>query len=103
MKQYATLVDALNDLRARGYTHDFNLRETCLECSQVRRTLQPEEFRIVEVYRFEGMSNPDDNTVLYAIESEDGLKGVLVNAYGVYADPLSSDMVAKLSARDNEQ
>jgi hypothetical protein len=103
MKQYTTLVDALNDLRTRGYTHDFNLRETCLECPQANRALQPSEFRIVETYRFEGMSNPDDNAVLYAIESEDGLKGVLVNAYGVYADPLSADMVAKLGISEDDR
>lgn len=100
MQQYTTLVEALNDLRTRGYTYDFNLHETCITCPQANVTLQPDEFTIVEVHRFEGMSNPDDNTVLYAIESHDGIRGVLVNAYGVYADPLSSEMVARLGIVD---
>ena len=41
---------------------------------------------ITAVYRFEGMSDPDDNVVLYAIESNTGVKGLLVDAYGAYAD-----------------
>jgi hypothetical protein len=42
------------------------------------------------------MTDPADNSVVYAIESDNGTKGVLVNAYGVYADTLSADMITKL-------
>lgn len=97
MAFYETLVEALNDLRARGYTYNFNIRPDCLHCVEADQLLDPRQFEIAEVHRFEGMSNPDDNTVLYAIESHSGLRGVLVNAYGLYADPLSDDMIAKLS------
>jgi hypothetical protein len=38
------------------------------------------------------MSNPDDNSVLFAIESNDGLKGTLLDAYGVYAENLTPEM-----------
>jgi hypothetical protein len=102
MPEYTTLVEALNDLKKRGYTYNFNLLEDCLECREEGITLSPNEFHITEVYRFEGESDPDDNTILYAIESEDGrLKGALVNAYGVYSDPLSAEMVSKLN-RENQ-
>ena len=37
-------------------------------------------------YRFEGESDPDDNAILYIIETNDGTKGTLVDAYGVYND-----------------
>lgn len=97
MKAFDNMVDAINDLKARGFTTDFNLKENYIECSNSKRQLLPNEFDIMEVYRFEGMTNPDDQAILYAIESHDGLKGVLVNAYGVYADPISQALVAKLS------
>jgi hypothetical protein len=42
------------------------------------------------------MSDPDDNDIVYAISSDAGVKGVLVNAYGPYADSLSADLAAKL-------
>jgi hypothetical protein len=97
MKQYDSLVEALNDLKTRGYTIDFNLQEDCIYCGEHQLSLAPNEFDIDEVYRFEGMNDPDDNSVLYAISSHHGQKGVLVNAYGVDADSASAAMVAKLS------
>lgn len=96
MKDYNNLVDALQDLKARGYTNDFNLKSQCLECSALNLQLQPEDFKINEMYRFEGDSTPDDNSVLYALESIDGIKGVLVDAYGTYAEAISPEMAMKL-------
>jgi len=49
-----------------------------------------------EFHRFEGMSNPDDNSIVFAISSDDGIKGTLVDAYGIYADSLTESMIKKL-------
>lgn len=96
MKDYNNLVDALQDLKARGYTNDFNLKSQCLECSVLNLQLRPEDFKINEMYRFEGDSTPDDNSVLFALESIDGIKGVLVDAYGTYTEAISPKMAMKL-------
>jgi hypothetical protein len=29
---YATITEALNDLKSRGYTHDFNLKQNAMYC-----------------------------------------------------------------------
>jgi hypothetical protein len=50
------------------------------------RKFNSNELKVVQIHRFEGISNPDDSSILYAIESQDGVKGLLVDAYGVYAD-----------------
>lgn len=92
MNSYGTLVEALNDLSKRGYTTDFNLIET------KEKYLDPNEFEIAEVYRFEGMNDPSDSVILYAIKSRHGLKGTLVNAYGAYSDSKNEKMVSKLDA-----
>jgi hypothetical protein len=92
---YDTVSEAIIELRARGYTMDFNLRENCISCNE--QAFNPEDFKIVEVYRYEGDSDPADEAVVYAIESKNGLKGVLVNGYGISAETLSSDMAKKLS------
>jgi hypothetical protein len=97
MQAFDNLVDAINYLREKGYTLDFNLRENCLEFTHNGRQLPPDEFEIEEVFRFEGMTNPSDQSILYGIQSKDGLRGVLVNAYGPDADPMSQSMVSKLS------
>ena len=101
MKQFETLTDALAELRERGYVYDFNLAGACLECKELNLSLHPEQFAIAEFYRFEGMTDPADNAILYAIKSDAGVKGVLVNAYGFYADTISADMVNKLRTITN--
>ena len=99
MKNYSSLSDALNDLKKRGYTEDFNLKPTCLECPSLKLQLHPEKFSVDEFYRFEGMSNPDDNSIVFAISSVDGVKGTLVDAYGMYAENLNSAMIEKLAIK----
>jgi hypothetical protein len=34
---------------------------------------------------------------VFAISSKDGIKGVLVDAYGMYAESLNEEMIKKLS------
>lgn len=96
MKAYDTVTEALSDLKKRGYTLDFNLIHDGLHCKKENIHLKPEDFHIRETYRFEGSSNPSDEEVVFAIESKDGLKGVLVDAFGTYAESLSEAMVEKL-------
>lgn len=97
MQAYETLVEALNALKKQGYTNDFNMTDSGLECTTLKMMLKPEEFDVVETYRWEGESDPEDNTILYVIESKSGIKGTLVNAYGVYADPIPDKLVEKLN------
>jgi hypothetical protein len=96
MYTYDTLSEALTDLKRRGYAEDFNLKPFCLECKSLGLNLHPEDFTVDEFYRFEGASNPDDNSIVLAISSKDGLKGTLVDAYGAYSESLTDDMVRKL-------
>ncbi|SFZ94828.1 hypothetical protein SAMN05428642_105118 [Flaviramulus basaltis] len=96
MNNYDTLSEAINDLQANGYTYDFNLKPKCLECASLKLELNPEDFEVDETFRFEGMSSTDDNSILYAISSKNGIKGLLVDAYGVYAENISEAMRKKL-------
>ena len=98
MKAYETLSEAINDLTKRGYNLNFNLKEENIHCAENNIQLHPEEFEIDEWYRFQQMSDVDDETILYAISSKKhNLKGLLVNAFGVYADSTSAQLAAKLS------
>jgi hypothetical protein len=99
MYTYDTLSEAINGLRQRGFTVDFNLEDNCLICHEGKFNV--EDFEIVEVYRFEGITDPGDEEVLYGIESKTGLKGILVNGYGVYSNSLSNEMARKLAVHYN--
>lgn len=97
METYDTLSAAVNDLAKRGYTSDFKFCKDAIECSVLELKLYPENFSIVEVHHFDGMTDPADESIVYAIESMDGkIKGVLVNGYGIYTDELSDTMLKKL-------
>ncbi|HMX00851.1 MAG TPA: phosphoribosylpyrophosphate synthetase [Cyclobacteriaceae bacterium] len=98
-KHYTSLSEATNDLKARGYSNDFNIKPDCLECPTLHLQVNPENFTVDEFHRFEGMSSTDDNSIVFAITSDQGVKGVLVDAYGVYSSSLNDAMIKKLSIR----
>ncbi len=98
MNSYDTVTDALSGLKEIGYTVDFNIAFDKIICSKNEICLNPNEFEITEVYRFEGDSNPADEDVVYTIESKDGkIKGTITSAYGMYAETVSTEMIQKLS------
>ena len=97
MKNYETLVDALNDLNKRGYSANLSLDGDTIDDKSANIQMGADDFEIDEFYRFEGASNPSDMSILYAISSPKyNLKGALVNAHGAYADDSGSAVQAKL-------
>jgi hypothetical protein len=96
MMAYETLTEALGDLKKRGYSHDFNLQSEAIKCNALDLKLCPEDFHVDEIHRFEGMNDPDDSAILFAIKSASGVKGVIVDAYGAYTDSLTESMLHRL-------
>ncbi|MBL7832535.1 MAG: phosphoribosylpyrophosphate synthetase [Cyclobacteriaceae bacterium] len=97
MRTFDTLSQAMTALKQEGYVYDFNLHPEWIECPPLNRRFGPQHFHVDQVHRFEGMTNPDDSSVLFAISSSDGVKGLLVDAYGPYSDSLSPLMNEKLT------
>jgi hypothetical protein len=94
---YGTVTDAINNLRQQGFNIDFNIEGDYL-MSHVER-IKVEDFEIVDVYRYEGATDPADEAVVYAVESRSGLKGILVTGYGIYSDTVSTQILEKLHSR----
>ena len=100
MEPYVTLSGTMNELRKEGYVEDFNLKQNCLECRNGEFKVFADDFKIDKFFRFEGHSNPSDSAILYAISSDRyNLKGVLVNAYGIYSESVTDEMLEKLEMR----
>jgi hypothetical protein len=101
-ESYGTLSETINALKKEGYTLDFNIGHACLVCNHSKTEFSPDQFVIEKMYRFEGTSNPDDQSILYAISSSKlGVKGVLVNGYGISADIETNDLIANLEINPN--
>ncbi len=101
MKDYGTLSEAIEKLKNEGYTKDFNLIDEYLEDKEEKKRYTADEFEVDRVFRFEGMSNPADNSVLYAITTSNGSKGLLTDAYGAYSGQISRTILKKLQ-RDTQ-
>ncbi len=94
--EMSTLLSCLSKAKTDGYTINYIVTEDGLSPSGGTTFYQPEEVQIDNFYRFEGNSDPDENVILYLIHANDGNKGTLTNAYGMYADPLIASFVEQV-------
>jgi hypothetical protein len=94
---YGTVSEAINTLREKGFVIDFNLEENCIVCNDQK--FSATDFDIVDVYRYEGATDPADEAAVYAIESHSGLKGVLVAGYGPSSDSISNELLQQLNRK----
>ena len=69
---YETPIVAIQKLRDKGFSVDFNLEENCLVCHS--GAFDENEFEITEIYFYEGESDPGEEATVYGIESNTGVK-----------------------------
>ena len=90
------LASCVNQMKEEGYKEDFQVTEDGLHTFDKSKSYQPNQVRIVNFYRFEGESDPGDNTILYVIETDGGEKGTLVDGYGAYASEDVSKFIVEV-------
>ena len=81
-----TLVDCHKKMMEDGYKEDFVMEEGKLKCVSTEKRYSANEVSIINFFRFEGQNDPDDSSIMYVIETNDGKKGTVIDAYGAYAD-----------------
>ncbi|AXG74535.1 hypothetical protein DVK85_09920 [Flavobacterium arcticum] len=96
MYHYATVSKALEELKQKGYTTDFNLEEE-------RIISHYQDFTIEEVYRYEGETDPADEVTVYGIKATDGEKGVFVASYGAYTEKSAAMVLHEMTIKNREQ
>jgi hypothetical protein len=99
----------MKKLEEKGYNDQFRVENKILQSiSDKKKKYKPKDIKAVNFYRFEGITDPDDMSILYAIETIDGQKGTLIDAYGVYSDEETGtfmqevDINKKVSSRFSE-
>ena len=102
-QSFGTLSETINGLIRLGYTHDFNVKDDFIVCNRTNITLSPDDFQIDHVYRFEGDSDPEYQSILYAISSTKfDVKGILVNGYGISSDEAATRLIEKLNTHHEQ-
>lgn len=93
-----SLVACTNKLVQDGFTENFKVAEQGLLSPSKEQVYKPEEISIVNFFRFEGYSDPADSSILYAIITNDGVKGTLSDSYGAYADPQVAKFIQEVES-----
>ncbi len=93
MYHYAPVSQALDELKEKGFTVDFNNQEG-------RIINSPDDFTIVHIYYYEGESDPGDEATVYGIKSSTGEQGVYVAGHQAYTDKSAAMVLNELSIRN---
>ncbi len=96
-EKMSTLSDSVNHAIKKGYNTDFRVKPNGMLWNSKDQYYDPDEVSVDDFYRFEGESDPGDNSILYLISTVDGSKGTLIDAYGAYDDANVSEFIRKVS------
>jgi len=87
---YSSVAEALEDLNKIGFTYDFNIHN-----QEIRNN--PSQYKIIHIYRYEGITDPDEEATVYGIESISGEKGVFVTGFSANSMDESAKILNDLS------
>ncbi|WP_343487317.1 hypothetical protein [Allomuricauda sp. d1] len=76
----------IRELQKKGYTANYIIKDNTLVDVDTKKEYTSDEVTIVGEHRYEGMSNPSDMSILYALKTKDGRKGTYLAGYGPSAD-----------------
>src|SRR5690606_18306590 len=91
--------ECIDTLNKEGYSDPFNCMREGTITAEDGTDYTPDQVKVVSFYRFEGMSDPEDSSILYDIETNDGKKGYLVNGYGISANHDVSDFIKNVEEK----
>ena len=97
------LTKKLRELEKEGFNDQYIFHNNQLRSASSQQTYGKDDIKIVQEYRFEGISNPSDMSILYAVQGSDGSKGTIVDAYGTYADDDLENFLKKVADTSKDQ
>ena len=95
--EMTNLESCLRKLESKGYTDSYRVEGGRLaSLSDPKMKYKAKDVVAANFFRFEGITDPEDMSILYAIETSDGRKGTLVDAYGMYSDAETGDFMKEV-------
>jgi hypothetical protein len=98
--KYDTLSDATEQLLKKGYNINFLVNNAGKLSDNKDLEFEPAEVILKEIHRFEGMTNPADNSILYAVKTRSGEKGIVIDSYGADGSEVTSDFMNKVEQQN---
>ena len=95
----ATLAEAIEEFVGKGFVARFSIVGCRLRVIDTNETLDPGDLVIRGYRRFEGASDPDDMSIVYAVETNSGWQGTIVDAFGVYSEPAIGTVLKHVPVR----
>ncbi len=103
LKKYMSpMADVMKKLQADGYKENFTIKEKKLHASS-GQSFEARDVKIKNFYRFEGESDPADSSILYALETHNGVRGLLSDAFGPYADSEVTEFLNELEPVEKKE
>ncbi|MEQ8524466.1 hypothetical protein [Gracilimonas sp.] len=93
---YRDLADAVESLKEKGFDHTYELGDDCITCKEMEVEYSTEDLSIIETHKFDQGTDPGSESTVYAIESDNGVKGTLIISYGKYVDPQKAELIDRL-------
>ncbi len=93
---YASVSKALDELNENGFNYDFNLHEADI-------VKNPNKYEIKHIYRYEGDSNPDDEAIVFGIQSKSGKKGVYVAGFAANSINEAAQVLLDISIKERNK
>ena len=81
-----TLSACTKMLEDEGFNTQFLALSEGIKSLASDRVYTPGQVKVLSFYRFEGNSDPEDNAILYALDTVSGERGLLIDAYGAEGD-----------------
>lgn len=104
MPYMSPMTNRVDSAKEKGFTEDFDVESaTHLINNRTQIRYVPEEVDIVNYYRFEGMSDPGDSSILYEIQTSDGVKGLLVTPYGPTCPAYIAEFVSRIELMEKQR
>lgn len=104
--EMVTLSQVLEKLRQKGIESEITLNhDKQMMANPSGKIYDPEDLLIFKTFRFEGASDPGDNSILYLVEDTQGNVSYILDAYGAYSNnegPEFSDFIKKVPTEDRE-
>ncbi|MFD2532582.1 hypothetical protein [Gracilimonas halophila] len=93
---YNDLADAVESLKDKGFDHTYELGDNCITCKELDVEYSTDNLTIVETHSFDQGTDPGSESSVYAIKSDNGVKGTLIMSYGMYVDPDKAKLIDRL-------